>query len=411
LSGEQEIQGHPPIQPVKPKLSIRVPPRQHSHNQTQPSSDAGATMTSQALTASVSAPHTDSPCKYSFCYKLNLTCNSQGCDLELQPNAVSSRCFACVVKTWRKRNTEGSIISDASFNTQRKKSVSWADEVGGDLECIERRLEYGNSTDCVPPLPPSSAPLERPNDMDVDGHTTVEDVPPADLTPLSRDAARSPRLTQSMEQIIVEEELPAQNDKAFHLSESDPPPSHNPLSPNGDPPSSNNPCGDGPSATSGKSIFGWDSDLSELSDPSMDEGESESDSAYSEPISVRTFMLPFASRALPTQQRPSGLKIRIPPRPSGRSSGGDVQRCTNKHCQAPLSPDHRCKSYVPCRTHYRQYQRNRLGIQGKHPEDYSSSQSQGCIPFSTTVCVSHLPLQNVELIDIYIICSTFHLRS
>jgi hypothetical protein len=121
--------------------------------------------------------------------------------------------------------------------------------------------------------------------MDVEGHGVIEGLSPTTFTPPSRDAALSPRLAQSPEPIIVEEELPAKDDKTFHLSENDAPSSHNLLSPNSNPSSSNDPCSDSP-ITSEEHISGWDSDLSELSDPSMDEGESEGDSSDSEPIPV-----------------------------------------------------------------------------------------------------------------------------
>lgn len=321
--------------PSKPKLSICIP--HDSHPQiTASTRDFVSIVPSQDST---------------FCS--DRTCSTQGCGERLQPDAASPRCFRCLVKTWRMRHTKSDSDSDRLFVKKSKKSVSWADEVGGNLECVERRLDHGNPPACPLPSPSSSVSLDTDN-KDIEEDAVIKQLTLSDSAPLS-DAVPSPRLTRSPEPIITGEletistNNPPLSESNLRLNSHSPTPGRNP------PPS----CDPKPLSTSTIYISGWNSDLTDLS-----EDESDADSSSDSKL------------------QPSGLKIRIPARP--RPPDRDVPQCTIKSCQAPLSSDHRWKCCAACRIHYRTNQRNRLGIQGKRHGKYSSSRIRDYRPPSTT---------------------------
>ena len=184
-------------------------------------------------------------------------------------------------------------VSNESCAKRRKKSVSWADEAGGNLECMERRLEYGKSPDCTLPTPRSSEPMDS-DEMDVAKNGTIITEPASsDSTALSLscDPVFAARLTHSPEPVSGEVEPLASND--VPTSESNLPPnslsplpSNDLLSPSSDVPSSSDSSSDDPPSTAAVSVCGWDSNLSDPSDSSEDDDDAETDS---KPISVHIF--------------------------------------------------------------------------------------------------------------------------
>ena len=123
--------------------------------------------------------------------------------------------------------------------------------------------------------------------------------------------------------------------------------------------------------SSSHEIAGWNSDVTELIE-SQEEAESQDGSSETEMNDVcwekTTYLLFFPSYAyFPIPQdrppsAPSGLKIRIPPRPAGAYS----RKCASPKCSQLLSVGYRWKSCVLCRARSRDYQRRRQNLQGKH---------------------------------------------
>ena len=169
------------------------------------------------------------------------------------------------MKTWRIRCTKNGTLPDRSVTKNRKKSVAWADEVGGDLECLDKRLEYGQSPNCVLPSPPSSESLDT-HKMDIEEDVVMKS--PSDSASLSRGKHLPPRLTQSAELFSVGEGKPL----ASSPSESNLPLPRRFSSPCTDS------CSDVSSSTGDRAMDGWNSDVGEFSDPSVND-DSESDSS------------------------------------------------------------------------------------------------------------------------------------
>ena len=184
------------------------------------------------------------------------------------------------------KHAKNRSVSDESC-TKRKKSVAWADEVGGNLECMEKRPNYGKSPDCTLPSPPSSADLDS-DKMDVAKSVAVEPLSSSDSTSLSCGPVLAARLTHSPEPVGGEVESPGSNDGPISernlLSNSPSLPSDDSPLPSCDISSSSNGSGDDSSSTSDTSICGWDSDVS---DSSADDDDSET---ASKPISVCIFV-------------------------------------------------------------------------------------------------------------------------
>lgn len=141
----------------------------------------------------------------------------------------------------------------------------------------------------------------------------------------------------------------------------------------------------------GPSITGWDSDLTDLSSSSNEEGESEVDP----PSDSEQFLVCPSTRShlhflkYPPKQ-PSGLKIRLPARTAPLMV--PTRACSVKKCQIYLPADYRWKSCVACRAHNRKYQRRRQGLQGTHPRLDIEAESYASASTSSDVCTSALSL-------------------
>jgi len=190
-------------------------------------------------------------------------------------------------------------VSDRS--PKRKKSVSWADEVGGDLECVEQKSDYLKSPDCLLPSTVLSESLDAKK-VDVEEDMAVGMPSPMNPAPLTSHATPGP-LTQPPDPIIAGKgEAPASDNSP--LPENDGGDTQD-----GPPPSSY------PSPQSSNTFTSWrDGEPGEPPDAPTEEGEPKMNPPPdTEPIPVRISLF-YSSISMfrLVLQHLSGLKIRIP---------------------------------------------------------------------------------------------------
>ncbi|KAG6899290.1 hypothetical protein C0993_011484 [Termitomyces sp. T159_Od127] len=299
-------------------------------------------------------------------------CITPDCNATLHIDSTTLRCFLCVKKEWQSKLQ---VHADArsARPPKKRKTVTWSDVLEVDLCARENasteKKGTGNSTGRNTQTPtklkiriPAFRTLNPSSERSSSTQTSTvanseasgcREIPSSSTSPSSQptddssiSTVSSSHLRETPPTSIASTSPIFSHSRINHIPES-------PLSRPREPDPSATAAIPDPATSSSKSentllqhISGWDSDLSDLTDPQESDVEQ------------------LLSDEEPTHKRPI-IKIRIPARPASvlRSDG---TLCSIPQCRRILPEGYRWKCCIQCRLHHREYQRKRLNIQGKH---------------------------------------------